>query len=239
MASITEDWKTLMDLQMSAVDSGPQVSPGQSSHVVTPPVTLRPPQPHPTPVNMSAEQLMYQTARLNADLSDVEKNMKKWDDPTQNGWIKFKDLYIEYINNGGLKSLYDLFSKDVIITLRIRLHIKDLKVLNSKDLFNLINFKFKSNSNCQSLLNSITMEDTKYYNREKTELFFTRFLVLLDTYPFIYEIGEEVLVKSFFNKLKPASLSSQLLFLDLKTIAEASVALEDCFMRKDLVLEES
>ena len=82
------------------------------------------------------------------------------------------------------------------------------------------------------------MKDTKCYNREKTELFYTKFLVLLDTYPFIYEIGEEVIVKSFFNKLKPTSLSSQLLFLELKTIAEASVALEDCFMRKDLVLEE-
>ena len=55
------------------------------------------------------------------------------------------------------------------------------------------------NSNCLSLLNSLTMDDTKYYNREKTEQFFQKLLVLLDTHPNIYGIGEDITVESFFQ----------------------------------------
>ena len=60
----------------------------------------------------------------------------------------------------------------------------------------------------------------------------------MDTHPHIYDVGEEVIVNWFFNNLKPSHLASQLLFLKIKTIADASNALKDFYVRKDLVLEE-
>ena len=134
MASLKEALQTLTDLLAAASTSGPQVSRGQSSHVDTAHLASTQLPPHSTPFSMTPEQLMYQTARLVAGLSDLERNMMKWDDPTQIGWIKFKDLYLEYINNGGYKSLYDLCSRNVIITLRTILQINDLKCLNSNDI---------------------------------------------------------------------------------------------------------
>ena len=127
MGSMAADLKALLDFQKAAVQ-GLQVNANSSRSVVIPPRSSSPPLQRSTPSDMSAEQLMFQTAKLNSNLSNLEKNMKKWDQPTQSGWIKFKDLWIEYINNGGQKSLYDLCSKDVIITLKTRLGIKDLKV---------------------------------------------------------------------------------------------------------------
>ena len=232
MAAMTDALKTLIDLQTTAVNSIQMVNSNQPNPIAPPPVSPTP------PPNMTAEQLMFQTAKLNANQSTIEKNMKKWDDPTQKSWIKYKDLYTEYINNGGQRSLYDLCSKEVILTLRFRLGINDLKVMNSIDLFNLINTKFKTTSNNQSILNSLTMEDTKFYNREKTEQFFSKLIVLLDTHPNIYDIGEAVIVKSFFSKIKPHSFSSQLLFLEIKTIEGAANALEECYARKDSMLDE-
>ena len=238
MSSMKEALQTFIDLEIAAARSRPEMTRSQSSDVATRPVASTTLPAHSTSFSMTAEQLMYQTAKLIADSSDLEKNMKKWDDPTQNGWIKYKGLYNEYINNGGHKSLFDLCSLNVIITLKTILQINDLKTLNSKDLFNLINKKYKLKTNCQSLLHSLTMEDIKFYDRTKTERFFTKLLVLLDTHPDIYSVGEEVIVKSFFTKLKPSYIASQLLFLQIKTIADASKALEDCYMRKDQMLDE-
>ena len=238
VTSLTEAMKTLIDLQKASLTSGTQVSQSQSNHLGPLPVSPRVTPDQSTNPNMTAEQLMFQTAKMNANQSNIEKNMKKWDVPTQKCWINYKDLWIEYVKNGGQKSLLDLCTKDVIINLKIILNINDLRGLNLNDLFNLINEYFKTNSNCQSLLNSLTMEDLKYYNREKTEQFFNKLLILLDTHPQMYDIGEEVLVESFFTKLKPASLSSQLLFLKVKTIAGASKALEDFYTRKDSMIDE-
>ena len=105
ITSMAESMKTLLERLPQ-----PQTNAGHSGIVLIPSRTSSPPSFHSSSSVMSAEQLMFQTAKLNLNQSTLEKNMKKWEDPTQKGWIKFKDLWIEYSNNGGHNSLYDLCS---------------------------------------------------------------------------------------------------------------------------------
>jgi hypothetical protein len=209
--------KRLLDLEARL--SGGRSNPVQQSpDVVTP-----------------ATSLMVETAKIIQDSSFVEKNSPFLKDVDEASWATFSLLYAHYRQRGGLKPTRDLMSPEVLNYYAFQI-AGDLLLLDDTELFNKINVLNQPSIDPMNLLISgLSMKFSKNYEKHLVQQYISSFITLLANYPIIkVQCKPEAIVKQFYKKLQPKSLSQDMLNLEIKDVTEAIQTLHAKLKTKDI-----
>ena len=200
--------------------------------------------PNPENINLVAlnpsNSLMVETEKIIHDSSAVEKNSPFLKNVNEESWAAFSLLYAHYRKKGGLKPMRDLMSPEVINYYDFQI-IEDLLVMDDAILFNAINnINQPSLDPMNVLISGLNMKYNKNYDKNSVQQYISSFITLMVNYPIIQaKCNPEAIVKQFFKKLQPISLSQDMLNLELKDVSEAIQSLHAKLKTKDIQLYEN
>ena len=90
------------------------------------------------------------------------------------------------------------------------------------------------------LISSISMKPSKFYNKKCVQEYISEFITLLSNYPKIEEeCAPHAIVKQFFKKIQPTSLSEDMLNLEINDVNLAIRSLHAKLKTKDIQLYEN
>ena len=85
------------------------------------------------------------------------------------------------------------------------------------------------------LISGLTMKYSKTYDKNLVQQYISSFITLLGNYPIIKaKCKPEAIVKQFYKKLQPNSLSQDMLNLEIKDVTEAFQTLHSKLKTKDI-----
>ena len=169
-----------------------------------------------------ANNLMVETAKIIQDSSTVEKNSPFLKHVNEDSLPAFSLLYTLYRNKGGIKPTRNLMSPEVLNYYSFQISC-DLLTMDDKILFDGINsLNQPSLDPMDVLISGLSMKFNKVYDKNLVQQYILSFTTLLENYPVINaKCKQEAIVKQFYNKLQPTSLSQKMLNLEIKDVKEA------------------
>ena len=140
----------------------------------------------------------------------------------EDSWAAFSLLYTHYRKKGGLKPTRDLMSPEVLNYYSFQIS-DDLLTMDDMDLFDGINsLNQPSLDPMDVLISGLSMKFNKDYDKNLVQQYISSFITLLQNYPIINaKCKQEAIVKQFYKKLQPTSLSQNMLNLEIKDVKEA------------------
>ena len=173
-------------------------------------------------VSNPAQSLMTETAKIIQDSSTVEKNSPYLKNVNEESWAAFSLLYAHYRKKGGMKATRDLMSPEVLNYYSFQI-TDDLLTLDNDILFDSINsLNQPSLDPMDILISGLSMKFNKSYDKNLVQQYISSFITLLQNYPIIKKkCKQEAIVKQFYKKLQPTTLSQDMLNLEIKDVTEA------------------
>ena len=173
-------------------------------------------------VSNPAQSLMTETAKISQDSSTLEKNSPYLKNVTEESWAAFSLLYAHYRKKGGMKPTRDLMSPEVLNYYSFQI-TGDLLSLDDSTLFDGINsLNQPSLDPMDVLISGLSMKSSKIYEKNLVQQYISSFITLLHNYPIIItKCNQEAIVKQFYKKLQPTTLSQDMLNLEIKDVKEA------------------
>ena len=182
-----------------------------------------------------ANSLMVETAKIIQDSSTVEKNSPFLKNVNEESWASFALLYTHYRKKGGLKPTRDLMTPEVLNYYSYQIS-GDFMLMDDQVLFQGINnLNQPSLDPMDVLISGLTMKYSKTYDKNLVQQYISSFITLLGNYPIIKaKCKPEAIVKQFYKKLQPNSLSQDMLNLEIKDVTEAIQTLHSKLKTKDI-----
>ena len=182
-----------------------------------------------------ANSLMVETAKIIQDSSTVEKNSPFLKNVNEESWAAFALLYTHYRIKGGLKPTRDLMTAEVLNYYSYQIS-GDFMLMDDQSLFNSIHkINQPSIDPMDVLISGLTMKYSKVYDKNLVQQYISSFITLLENYPIIKaQCKSEAIVKQFYKKLQPNSLSQDMLNLEIKDVTEAIQTLHSKLTTKDI-----
>jgi len=182
-----------------------------------------------------ANTLMSETAKIIQDSSTVEKGSPFLKNVNEESWAAFSLLYTHYRKKGGMKPTRDLLSPEVLNYYSFQIS-GNLLTMDDVDLFDGINvLNQPSLDPMDVLISGLSMKFSKDYNKNLVQQYISSFITLLQNYPVINaKCKEEAIVKQFYKKLQPTSLSQNMLNLEIKDVKEAIQTLHSKLKTMDI-----
>ena len=186
-------------------------------------------------VQNSSNNLMVETAKIIQDSSTVEKNSPFLKNVNEDSWAAFSLLYTHYRKKGGLKPTRDLMSPEVLNYYSFQIS-DDLLTIDDMDLFDGIHsLNQPSLDPMDVLISGLSMKFSKDYDKNLVQQYISSFITLLQNYPIINaKCKQEAIVKQFYTKLQPTSLSQNMLNLEIKDVKEAIQTLHSKLKTMDI-----
>ena len=167
-------------------------------------------------------------------LTPLEQNFKLLNKCSKKAFLQWKPTYLNYINQGGSRTLPYCMDPPVQQTfLRLLPNFQNSTIVeflntSTADLFTYIHnlYKLSKIINWTTLLTDVQMKQSTNFDRELIELYIQHVSVLLNQYPTMFNIDvggttQKVFTKAFLDGLYPKSFRTLVLKTDPKTFAAA------------------
>ena len=212
----------------------------QSGTIPQAPITLNSMSIASSTSPLQINPLMTATAKMIQDSSNVEKTSPFLSNVDDVAWKSFSLKYLSYRQKGGNKSTRDLLSPEVINYYKFQID-GDISIMPDDLLFqNISHVNLPVLDPMSLLISSISMKPSKIYNKKCVQEYISEFITLLSNYPKIQEeCAPHAIVKQFFKKIQPNSLSEDMLNLQINDVHLAIRSLHSKLRTKDIQLYEN